>query len=68
MRQVLAEKREFEPYVAFKRMAVSPTPYLSSNDIYKFMLENNVDITLEEAIQLLYLFDSNKDGRLSFGE
>ena len=49
-------------------MAVAPTPYLTSDDIYKFLLESNINVTPEEATLLLRLYDSNQDDKLSFGE
>ena len=69
LRQVLAEKYEFEPYAAFKRVAgAAPSPYLSSADLQDFLAENNIDITATEAQQLLDLFDADRDSRISFSE
>eukprot|EP00331_Platyophrya_macrostoma_P011184 CAMPEP_0176412876 /NCGR_PEP_ID=MMETSP0127-20121128/4383_1 /TAXON_ID=938130 /ORGANISM="Platyophrya macrostoma, Strain WH" /LENGTH=561 /DNA_ID=CAMNT_0017792587 /DNA_START=46 /DNA_END=1731 /DNA_ORIENTATION=+ len=67
-RLVLAEKYSFEPYSAFKRIALAPRSYITSTDLHEFLLENKVTVTSGECRDLLNAFDADKDGSLSYNE
>jgi len=68
LRQVLAEKYNFEPYTAFKRLVLAPSSYLTSTDLKDFLADNKVFITSSEAYDLLRSLDLDRDGSLSYSE
>jgi Ca2+-binding EF-hand superfamily protein len=68
LRQVLAEKYNFEPYTAFKRLALAPSSNLTSTDLKDFLADNKVFISSGEAYDLLRALDLDRDGRISYSE
>jgi Ca2+-binding EF-hand superfamily protein len=65
-RQVLAEQRDFEPYTAFKRIDRLSNGYLGIYDLHKFLRENDIYVTERDVKNLIKLYDSNADDRLSY--
>ena len=63
----MAEKELFEPYTVFKRLSSKET-FITSSDIFQFLKDNNINISVRDSYLLIKLYDSNTDGKLSFTE
>lgn len=67
-RQMLCDKDDFEPYVAFQRLARNGQNGVSSSNIMQFLSENLVDMSLAKCRLILNHYDADKDGVLSYKE
>lgn len=69
VRQVLCEIPNFEPYSAFKRLAISQKNYLTAEDIMIFLNENDIFFP-EDVIHDTFVahYDSDGDGKLCYAE
>ena len=67
-RQMLCDKNDFEPYVAFQRLTRSMSTGITSSNIQRFLSENLIDLDLERCRNLLGHYDADKDGLLSYKE
>lgn len=67
-RQMLCDKDDFEPYVAFQRMARNGQNGISSANIMQFLSENLIDMSLAKCRLILNHYDSDQDGLLSYKE
>jgi Ca2+-binding EF-hand superfamily protein len=69
-RQLLCDKNDFEPYVAFNRLARScnePTG-ITGKSLVAFLQESLIDVSLKETKALLHHYDSDTDDVLSYKE
>ena len=67
-RQMLCDKNDFEPYVAFQRLTRSMSTGITSSNIQRFLSENLIDLDLDRCRNLLAHYDADKDGLLSYKE
>ena len=52
----------------FRRIDINDKDYITSLDIVAFFKDNGVIISEQDSYILIAMFDSNKDGKLSFIE
>jgi Ca2+-binding EF-hand superfamily protein len=67
-RQMLCDKNDFEPYVAFQRLTRSLANGITPSNVQRFLSENLIDLSLERCRNLLSHYDSDKDSLLSYKE
>ena len=67
-RQMLCDKNDFEPYVAFQRLSRNGQKGISSANIMQFLSENLVDLSLSKCRNIINHYDSDLDGVLSYKE
>lgn len=67
-RQILCDKTDFEPYVAFQRLTRSNSSGISAGNIQRFLSENLIDVNLDRCRILHSHYDSSKNGLLSYKE
>lgn len=67
-RQMLCDKDDFEPYVAFQRLARNGQNGISSANVMQFLSENLIDMSLAKCRLILNHYDSDQDGLLSYKE
>ena len=65
-RQVLAEKKGFEPHAAFNYLDRTGNKYLSIADVTSFLNELDLFPTEEEVTSLLLGYSSNEEPRLAY--
>lgn len=67
-RQQLAQSPNFEPYAAFQRIDVEGTGDLDAFDFYRFLRQRIGDVTELDTALIVNFFDSNSDGKLTYGD
>ena len=67
-RRVLIDSNEFDPFQIFKKLDIENKNYISPKDIINFMSLKNINIFLEEAKFIIFFYDKDQDGLLSFDE
>ena len=67
-RQVLAEKKGFEPHAAFQHLDINQRHYLSVNDLLSFLNELDVYPSEEEVRNLITFNKSSKDLKLTYND
>lgn len=67
-RQMLCDKSDFEPYVAFQRLTRSMNSGITASNIQRFLSENLIDLSLDRCRTLVSHYDADKDGILSYKE
>lgn len=67
-RQMLCDKSDFEPYVAFQRLTRSMNTGITASNIQRFLSENLIDLSLDRCRTLVNHYDADKDGMLSYKE
>ena len=67
-RQMLCDKNDFEPYVAYQRLVRRGHDGISSGSILQYLSENLIDLRLDQVRQVLSHYDSDSDGILSYKE
>jgi len=67
-RQMLCDKTDFEPYVAFQRLARNGQNGITSANINQYLSENLIDLSLSKCRNILNHYDSDLDGLLSYKE
>lgn len=70
IRQMLCEFEQFEPYSSFQRLDRSRKNFISEEDIYIFLKENQQISFTEDQIKKTFLrhYDYDEDGTLCFAE
>lgn len=67
-RQMLCDKSDFEPYVAFQRLTRSGNSGITPSNIQRFLSENLIDVKIDRCRVLHGHYDSDLDGLLSYKE
>ena len=67
-KEVLAKHKDFVLLNIFRRIDINDKDYITSLDIVAFFKDNGVIISEQDSYILIAMFDSNKDGKLSFIE
>lgn len=67
-RQILSDKSDFEPYLAYRRIARHQLQGITASNIHKFLTDNCIDTSLKKCQALLSHYDSDCDGILSYKE
>lgn len=67
-RQMLCDKTDFEPYVAFQRLTRSASSGISAANLQRFLSENLIDVNLERCMIMHTHYDNDKDGLFSYKE
>jgi len=69
-RQLLCDKNDFEPYVAFNRLAraCNESSGITGKSIVAFLEESVIKVDLKETKALLHHYDSDTDDVLSYKE
>ena len=67
-RRVLIDSNDFDPFLIFKKLDIDNKNYISPQDIINFMSLKNINIFLEEAKFIIFFYDKDEDGLLSFDE
>jgi len=67
-RRVLVDSNDFDPFQIFKKLDIENKNYISPQDIINFMSLKNINIFLEEAKFIIFFYDKDEDGLLSFDE
>ena len=65
--QKIRDSQYFTTYESFIEIAGNEK-YITEDSLYSFLFGNNVNINTDEVRQLMYRLDSDKDGKISFGE
>ena len=65
-RQYLGRLEEFEPYATFVRLDRNNQGFLTPNDFFNFMKDNDFDASFEDCQYLVQFFDSDEDGVLNY--
>lgn len=68
LRQSLAEKHDFEPYAAFKRIDSSGLGYITITDLHQFLKDNNVFASEEDMHVIFHQLDSDRDQRMTYAD
>lgn len=67
-RQMLCDKEDFEPYVAFQRLTRNSNNGITTSNIQRFLSENLIDLSVERCRNLVSHYDADRDGMLSYKE
>ena len=67
-RQVLSESADFDAHQIFNFLLSTEDNNITLTDIKKYLNENGVNITEQDAKLITLFYDINKDGKLSFNE
>ena len=67
-RRVLMDSAEFDPFLIFKKLDIENNNYISPKDLINYMSLKNINIFLEEAMFIIFFYDKDLDGLLSYDE
>ena len=67
-RQQLCIKKDFQPYVAFRRISRDGSHSVTGPMIHKFLVENAMDASLRDCQSFVERYDIDNDGVLSYKE
>lgn len=67
-RQILSDKEDFEPYVAYQRLTRGSSVGITNSNVQRFLSENLIDLSTERCRNLVTHYDADKDGMLSYKE
>lgn len=67
-RQQLCIKKDFQPYVAFRRISRDGSYSVTGPMIHKFLVENAVEVNLRDCQSFVERYDVDGDGVLSYKE
>ena len=67
-RRVLMDSAEFDPFLIFKKLDIENNNYVSPKDLINYMSLKNINIFLEEAMFIIFFYDKDLDGLLSYDE
>ena len=67
-RRVLTDSVDYEPILIFKKLDTENKNYICPKNIMNFMSQKNINIFLEEAKFIIFFYDKDKDGFLSYDE
>ena len=67
-RQMLCDKEDFQPYVAFMRINRDSGHAITPSMVHKFLSENLVDVSLRRCQLFVEHYDIDRDGVLSYKE
>lgn len=67
-RRVLSDCMEFDSYQIFKKLDIERKNAISPNNIMDFFFQKGINISHEEAGLILFFYDKNHDGLLSYDE
>jgi Ca2+-binding EF-hand superfamily protein len=68
VRQILCEQPEFEPYTAFRRIDRLRKGFITSTDIFDFLLSNEFKCSEAECTYYINHYDRDFDNRLAYSE
>lgn len=68
VRQVLSEISSFEPYSTFHYLDKNRNGLLTSSDFLEFLFKNNYRAIERDVYMLIREWDSDSDGKISFGD
>ena len=67
-RQVLSESADFDAHQIFNYLLSGNDNNITVNDIIKYLNSNNIQVSEQDAKMLIFFYDINSDGKLSFDE
>lgn len=67
-RQMLSSINEFEPYSVFQRIDKYKKGFLSSFEIFDFLMDNNLNFTQKQCELFIEQYDLDFDNKLSYKE
>ena len=67
-RRVLSDCIEFDSYQIFKLLDKERKNAISTKNIIDYLLQKNINISLKEAKLILFFYDKDQDGLLSYDE
>ena len=67
-RRVLSDCIEFDSYQIFKLLDKERKNAISTKNIIDFLLQKNINISLKEAKLIIFFYDKDQDGLLSYDE
>ena len=67
-RRVITDSINYEPLQLFKKLDIENKNYISPQNLIDFAFQNNINIFKEEAEFIIYFYDKDQDGLLSFDE
>ena len=67
-RRVLSDCIEYDPYQIFKLLDKERKNAISIENIMDFLFQKNINISVEEAKLILFFYDKDQDGLLSYDE
>jgi Ca2+-binding EF-hand superfamily protein len=67
-RQILCDKPDFEPYLAFIRLSNESANAVTPNHIQNFLSDNGIEVKSRKCQNLINHYDLDRDGMLSYLE